>query len=86
MTLLIDTSGKQVSRQGDKKKVLGEFVTKLFKQFQERDLLRIRVVLFGDYRNGQVSEIISPEENLNEQILQQKMQSMKWFLVIEISN
>ena len=78
LTLLIDTSGKQVNRLGDKKKVLISFITKLFAKFENKDLLKMSIVLFGDYRSGQVSNLISPAEYLTEKVLQQKLKDFKW--------
>jgi len=82
LTLLIDTSGKQVSRLGDKKRNLENFIRKLFGEFENKELLKLSVVLFGDYRSGQVQELISPAEHLTEEQLDEKLKDFKWYELV----
>ena len=85
LTILIDTSGKQVTRLGDKKKIIIEFIQNLFGKFENKELLKLSIVLFGDYRSGEVMDVISPAEQLTKDSLLMKLRSFKWYVVMSVT-
>ena len=78
LVLLIDTSGKQANRLGDKKTVLKKFIFNLINQFKDKTKLRLSVCLFGNYRDGQTLPLFSFDDTLSEKNVAEKLKDFKW--------
>ena len=81
--LLIDTSGKQVNRLGDKKKILMKFVKNLYAKFSDKSKVDFKVTVFGDYEAGEASDLVELEdgEKLSDDLLKDKLDAFQWYII-----
>ena len=78
--LLIDTSGKQVNRLGDKRKILLKFVKNLYAKFTDKSTIGFKVTVFGDFAAGEGSDLVELEEGerLTDEVLREKLNNFQW--------